>query len=195
MYPGSNKGRHIRMATPLETFPVLQQGGSILPIRERVRRSSPLMWKDPFTLVIAVAKDGSASGELYLDDAESYSYEQGEFIWRGFEFKSAKNGKPSTLRSVDLVSTRPDESGLVTPSVYQSTNAWAQKIADVRVEKIVVLGLKETPREVIIKGGAHVEYEFTKGVEASGRKEGTASKLVVKNPNVLITRDWSIEIR
>lgn len=47
-------GQVISMDTPLEKTPVLQRGGTIVPKRDRARRSSAAMELDPFTLVIAV---------------------------------------------------------------------------------------------------------------------------------------------
>lgn len=41
---------------PLEKIPVFQRGGSIVPRKMRVRRSSSLMVSDPFTLVICLDK-------------------------------------------------------------------------------------------------------------------------------------------
>lgn len=40
--------------TPLETIPMFQRGGTIIPAWERVRRSSALMRQDPITLYIAI---------------------------------------------------------------------------------------------------------------------------------------------
>lgn len=42
------------MKTPIHKIPVLLRGGTILPKRERVRRASTLMLRDPYTLVVAV---------------------------------------------------------------------------------------------------------------------------------------------
>lgn len=42
------------MRSPLGKIPVLQRGGSIVPRKERARRSSSLMVRDPYTLVVAL---------------------------------------------------------------------------------------------------------------------------------------------
>ena len=47
-------GQRLSMATPLEKMPVFQRGGSIVPKRMRVRRSSAAQANDPYTLVIAL---------------------------------------------------------------------------------------------------------------------------------------------
>ena len=47
---------------------VYQRGGTIIPKKERVRRSSALMRHDPYTLVVALDRAGRATGTLYIDD-------------------------------------------------------------------------------------------------------------------------------
>jgi alpha 1,3-glucosidase len=196
-YPSSAKPRTIPYAAPLSSVPVLHQGGSILPIRTRVRRASPLMWQDPYTLVISLGKDFTANGELYSDDGDSFGYEKGDFIWRGFSFgPSAASKGVSTLKSVDLTAARPkDMEGLVGTTDLTthspSTNSWAQKIAHVRVERIVVLGLKSAPRTVTV-GGEEVEFEWQKGSDAASKREGQASELTLKNPPIKVVSDWEI---
>lgn len=45
------------VAAPLDTLPVFQRGGSIIPRKMRLRRCSALMRNDPYTLDVAL--DGS----------------------------------------------------------------------------------------------------------------------------------------
>jgi alpha 1,3-glucosidase len=42
------------METPLERVPVYLRGGSILPRKDRLRRSSNLTTRDPYTLIVAL---------------------------------------------------------------------------------------------------------------------------------------------
>ena len=154
------------------------------------------MWQDPYTLVVALSKEGTARGELYSDDGDSFAFQQGEFVWRGFEFSSITAGW-AVLRSVDLASDRPkDIEGLMAPTTstvatYSPTNGWAERIGHVRVERVVVLGLKASPRRVTV-GDVAVEFEWQKGSDATGRREGRASELTLKNPPVEIASDWEI---
>lgn len=199
MYPSSAKPRTIPYAAPLSAVPVLHQGGSILPLRTRIRRASPLMWQDPYTLVVALAKDQTAAGELYSDDGTSFAFARGDFVWRGFEFAPAAKGSKgaaAVLRSVDLAAARPkDVEGLLAHTAdvgaYAPTNGWAQAIAHVRVERIVVLGLAAAPKAVRV-AGQDVAFEWEKGVAASGARAGRASELTLKNPPVLVASDWEI---
>lgn len=60
--------------------PVFIRGGSIVPKRERHRQSAAMMSSDPITLVLALAIDGSATGELFMDDGVSFEYSNGHKI-------------------------------------------------------------------------------------------------------------------
>ena len=78
------------ISAPYEKVPVFQRGGSIIPIRERVRRSSALMHEDPITLIVAPDKAGMASGSLYLDDGKSFDYQNGDKIYMKFTYDNGK---------------------------------------------------------------------------------------------------------
>ena len=55
----------------MESIPYFIRGGSIIPKRERVRRSSSLCRMDPYTLVVALDLSDYAEGRLYRDDEVS----------------------------------------------------------------------------------------------------------------------------
>lgn len=148
------------------------------------------MKRDPFTLKVALSNSGNASGELYIDDGESYDHREGNFVWRQFVAESTK--KTVTISSKDLAAKNPDRAvdgvDLVT---YNGDNVFANALDGVRVERIVVLGLKKKPVKVAL-GNTDLEFTFEDGVAAAGKKEGVASKLTIKNPGAFITRDWMI---
>ncbi|KAJ7840497.1 glycosyl hydrolases family 31-domain-containing protein [Mycena olivaceomarginata] len=105
-YRGATKGKEISVKAELHQVPVFVRGGSIMPTRERPRRSSPLMKLDPFTLRVALSKAGSARGELHLDDGVTHSHEKGQFVWREFAAQTTKktiifNDSPVFLQFVD----------------------------------------------------------------------------------------------
>merc|ERR1711937_516141 len=66
--------------------PVFQRGGSIIPKRERARRSSTQMKYDPYTLVVALDNNGHAQGTLYVDDTVSYAYTRGVSLTIDYEY-------------------------------------------------------------------------------------------------------------
>ena len=83
-------GEELTIATPLTATPTFQLGGTIVPRRERVRRSALLALRDPITVHIAPNATRSASGELYLDDGESTSHPAALLI--AFDFACASTG-------------------------------------------------------------------------------------------------------
>lgn len=107
-------------------IPVYQRGGSIVPRKMRVRRSSPLMKNDPYTIVVCLDKNKEANGTLYADDEKSYEYRKGNYIYTQFEFKD-------TVLSYSYVGERGN---FQTPS-------W--------IERIVVAGLGRTPKKAILQ--------------------------------------------
>jgi mannosyl-oligosaccharide alpha-1,3-glucosidase len=178
----------------LDQIPVLVRGGSILPTRERLRRSSPLMKQDPFTLSIALDKNGTARGELYLDDGEGYAHRQGEIVWR--QFAAQITGTVLSITNRDLVSQKLGEAvdGVVFES-YDPENAFAKSIDQVRIERVIISGMPSPPFEVRVREGVGlVEWGFTTGVAYSDGKEGNAAVLVLKDPKIRITQDWEIVI-
>jgi len=115
----------ITIATPLEKIAVLQRGGSVIPRKMRVRRSSSLMIHDPYTLFVALDHKNESSGDLYMDDGRSYEYQSGSFNQIQFSFKN------SIL-----------ESRLLTPKDAWPTKSW--------LERVVVMGTDE-PKLVTIQ--------------------------------------------
>ena len=170
------------------------------------------MKNDPFTLTVALSSSSSttggndeikASGELYMDDGETYAHTGGELIWRGFTLshtqeKSKKRSAPKvfTLKSRDLV--RPalakgepiveTTNSFTTPttttlkagaSTYDAEgNAFAKSIADVvHVERIVILGIEGRPSSVRV-GDQELEFTYFEGVSA--RKARTKTRMKTK---------------
>jgi len=197
VFRGSSKGKEITVPAALDKLPLFIRGGSILATRERPRRASSLMKYDPFTLRIALDKSGLAHGELYLDDGVTYEHQKGSFIWRAFTAAKGKGTKTALrLASTDLAASRPSEAvDGVALREFNAQNAFAKDIKDVRVEKVVVLGLAAKPHSVKVEGGDELQWEFMPGVAAIGKKEGVASVLSIKDPKVLITKDWAIVIQ
>lgn len=73
-----------------EKLAVLQRGGTVVPKKERPRRSSPWMRNDPMTLVVCVDKEERAKGTVYVDDEKSYEYQQGKYLYQAVEFNGSR---------------------------------------------------------------------------------------------------------
>jgi mannosyl-oligosaccharide alpha-1,3-glucosidase len=176
----------VTVAAPLDTIPLLMQGGHIIPRRDRPRRSSGLMKYDPFTLVIVIGNSGDAEGTLYLDDGESFDFQEGAYIHRRFIY----SGATSTLMSEDLAPADAAKS--------KKAKEYLKSMEKAGVEKIVIVG---APSSWKGKKQVEVSEETVSGKSAGTRKveldwhdreEGRAAWAVVRNPNVAIGGGWKI---
>uniref|UniRef100_A0A8C4GNN5 Glucosidase II alpha subunit b n=1 Tax=Dicentrarchus labrax TaxID=13489 RepID=A0A8C4GNN5_DICLA len=77
-----NGAQNLYIPVTMSSIPVFQRGGSIIPRKLRVRRSSTCMEHDPYTLYVALNPQRTAEGELYIDDGHTFNYEKKEFIHR-----------------------------------------------------------------------------------------------------------------
>ncbi|KAK8187127.1 glycosyl hydrolases family 31-domain-containing protein [Phyllosticta capitalensis] len=175
------KGHH-KIDAPLEKIPLLMQGGHIIPRRDRPRRSSSLMKYDPYTLVIVLGKDGKASGELYVDDGDTYDYLEGASIHRRFLFDTTTNA----LTSVDIGSAGP------------KTPAYLKDQAKVRVEKVIIVGAPEawsSKSEVYVSEEGAKESQRRRAVPMAyhAGPKGKANYAVVRDPKVSIAKGWKID--
>jgi alpha 1,3-glucosidase len=150
---------------------------------------------DPFTLRVALDKTSSARGELYLDDGETFSHQDGQIVWREFVAMPDKKAKTLRISNHNLAKEKPSEAvdGIPLKSISPSNN-FAKSIESVRVEKVAVMGLSSKPKSVKVEGGQDLEFVYDAGVAAGGKKEGEASILTIKDPGVAVSKDWAIII-
>ncbi|KAJ2555374.1 glucosidase II, partial [Coemansia sp. RSA 1933] len=164
-----------RFVVDLAQTLVFARGGSIVPTRERQRKSSAFMKRDPFTLYVYVGRDGSASGKLYIDDGESYNNEDGAFIEREFEFTN------STL--VSRPSTR----------TVQSTvqKEYLDQMSDVVVESVVFVGILASISGATVRVDGKDVRKLDLDYFANRR---TDSKFAIHDLSVPIGSDWLIAL-
>ncbi|XP_055586088.1 neutral alpha-glucosidase AB isoform X2 [Uranotaenia lowii] len=135
--------------------PVFQRGGTIIPRKDRIRRASTLMKDDPYTLVVAVDKNGYAKGTLYIDDEASFEYRSGKYLYLEFEFK---DGVLSS-KKIDTTATYP-------------TKSW--------LERVILVGLPKAPKSATIHlagGATSTELEVNAENGASVVRKPGASML------------------
>jgi len=156
--------------SPANKIPVYQRAGTIIPRRERPRRSSKAMENDPFTLMIALDSKGEASGKIYLDDGESFDYESGDYILR--EFQVSKG----VLRSHDIKPAGSLAQG-------KKISEFVQRMGGLRIERLVILG--SNGLKTVRVGSRTVPVDCVK----------TAGSYVctVKEPQVAIGEDFSLK--
>uniref|UniRef100_A0A3Q2NRX6 Glucosidase II alpha subunit n=1 Tax=Fundulus heteroclitus TaxID=8078 RepID=A0A3Q2NRX6_FUNHE len=132
-----NGGQNLYIPVTMSSIPVFQRGGSIIPRKLRVRRSSACMEDDPYTLYVALNNQRTAEGELYIDDGHTFNYEKKEFIHRRFSFSN------NVLSSVNLE-----------PGAQFTTKSW--------VERIIILGASN-PSTITLRtadGVNQLEFDF-----------------------------------
>lgn len=174
VYQGAGKTH--TMAAPLDKIPILMQGGHIIPRKDRPRRSTGLMKWDPYTLVIVLDKNGEAEGSLYVDDGETFDFESGAYIHRRFTFSG------STLSSENI------------GSGGKKTAEYLKTMAEVRVEKLVVVGAPNEWREkssvTVTEDGSQSEAQAALHWYAA--QDGKGAYAIVKDPGVGIGNGWNI---
>jgi len=170
-------GKKTTLSAPLDKIPLLLRGGHIFARRDTPRRSSSLMRFDDYTLVVSVAKNGLAEGELYVDDGESFEYESGQYVFRKFKL----NGSTLTSTDAEGRNAKDIEEG-----------EWMRSFNGVEVAKIIVIGAPSSwaskkEVEVLMDGkkwAAPIDY-----VKAEG---GKAAYAVVRAIGVKACGDWTI---
>uniref|UniRef100_A0A8C2G6L0 Glucosidase, alpha; neutral AB n=1 Tax=Cyprinus carpio TaxID=7962 RepID=A0A8C2G6L0_CYPCA len=133
-----NGAQNLYIPVTLSSIPVFQRGGSIIPRKDRVRRSSACMENDPYTLYVALSPKKFAEGKLYIDDGHSFNYDtKKEFIHRSLTFAN------NALTSSNLC-----------PDCNFLTSSW--------IEKVLILGASKPSKVVLKMNGKEtpVDFEF-----------------------------------
>ncbi|KAH8177168.1 glycosyl hydrolases family 31 domain-containing protein [Sarocladium implicatum] len=174
----TQKGKHTTVHAGLDQIPLLMRGGHIIPRRDIPRRSSAMMRFDDYTLVVTVSKDGTAEGELYVDDGDSFDYEKGQYIHRKFSLTSTSLSS-SDAESRDGKSLRP--------------GTWLKAMHEVHVDKIVIVGAPSSwnKEEVQITSGGKT-WGVT--VQYHAAEKDRAAFAVVGRVGARIGEDWSIDV-
>ncbi|XP_061690896.1 neutral alpha-glucosidase AB isoform X2 [Syngnathoides biaculeatus] len=117
-------GQNLYIPVTMRSIPVFQRGGSIIPRKLRVRRSSACMEHDPYTVYVALGNQRVAEGELYIDDGHTFNFEKKEFIHRRLLFAN------NILSSVNLA-----------PEAHFPTHS--------TIERIIILGANKPTRATL----------------------------------------------
>ena len=157
---------HGEISVPVhpDRIPVYQRGGTIIPKKERIRRSSALMANDPITLIIALDKDNKAKGSLYIDDGKSFNYKtKNEFVLVEFDFAQDKL------------------TGHLKSAPGYECKSW--------LERVVILGYdKGYPKSVKIVSPLSGEEELKSNWQSVNKQ------LTIRRPGVNVCSDWELNI-
>lgn len=174
----AHKGKHLTVNAPLDRIPLIMRGGHIFPRRDIPRRSSAMMRFDDYTLVVTASKAGSAEGELYTDDGDSFDYEDGQYIHRKFSLSG------NTLTSIDAEGrdTKPIKAG-----------QWLQAMEQVHVDKIIIVGVSSAwnVKEVQVESEGRT---WTAKVQYHPAQGARAAYVTVGRVGAKIGEDWVIKL-
>ncbi|XP_065797445.1 neutral alpha-glucosidase C isoform X3 [Muntiacus reevesi] len=155
----------VKIPVTLDSIPVFQRGGSVVPVKTTIGRSTGYMTDSPYGLRVALSTKGSAMGEFYLDDGHSFQYlHQKQFLHRKFSFSS----------------------GVLTNSCADERGHYPSKCV---VEQILVLGLKKQPSSVTAHSadGSAQPVAFT--------YYAATSTLNLETLSLKIGADWKVHIQ
>ncbi|XP_061467295.1 neutral alpha-glucosidase C isoform X2 [Rhineura floridana] len=155
----------VKIPVTLSNIPVMQRGGTIIPLKTSVGKSTEWMVDVPYELHIALDTKESAAGELYLDDGHSFQYvREKQFLLRKFTFHN------------NVFSSRcADENG--------------QFHTKCVVEQILILGIKKKPSSVLasIHDGKDKAVAFT--------YDAKNSVLTLQKISLNVGIDWVLRIK
>ncbi|PSS26594.1 Glucan 1,3-alpha-glucosidase [Actinidia chinensis var. chinensis] len=164
-------GRTHKMEVSEESIPAFQRAGTIIPRKDRFRRSSTQMENDPYTLVIALNSTQEAEGELYIDDGKSFEFAKGAYIHRRFVFS---NGK------------------LTSSNMSPSASGKSRFSCDCVIERIILLGYSPGPKSALIEpANQKAEIELGPLYLRNGR---SPTVVTIRKPNVRIADNWTIQV-
>jgi mannosyl-oligosaccharide alpha-1,3-glucosidase len=145
----------ISVESDIEKIPVFQRGGSIIPRKLRLRRSTETMKRDPYSLYVALNKSHHASGKLYMDDENSFDHERfGHFIEASFQVDMDASIKCSCKGNRD----------------------WIKDANDFMIERIIIMGVKQSPLSVSLDGH-DLEFLFDQKKQAVVIKKPNVSAI------------------
>ena len=159
----------------IDTIPVYQRGGSILPRKLRLRRSSTMMKTDPYTLYIALDNNNQANGTLHMDDEISFGYKKrGEYADASFSANLNSNGAISNVVIVG--------SGWTNGSQISMSQLAQERM----IERIIVLGLGDAPSKLIVddqdKRNRSLDFSY----------DSSSKVLVIRKPELSAVNAWTI---
>uniref|UniRef100_A0A8R1DKZ6 Glycoside hydrolase family 31 N-terminal domain-containing protein n=1 Tax=Caenorhabditis japonica TaxID=281687 RepID=A0A8R1DKZ6_CAEJA len=159
----------VQIPVGLNTIGLYHRGGTIIPKLSEVQLTTKDNHEKPIVLYIAVNQKGDhANGTIYLDDGESYAYENGDYAYWGFTFKK-EHDYLHTITNKNL-----DKKGKFDSDVF--------------IEKIVIRGAKFYPRNAHIFlddfSPEDLEFEFNRDNFI----------MEIANPGAFVTREFRIDI-
>ncbi|XP_054006859.1 neutral alpha-glucosidase AB [Hylaeus anthracinus] len=150
----------VNVPVTLHKIPVFQRGGSIVPRKMRIRRSTVAMKNDPYTLVVITDSNGKANGTLYIDDETSFEYRHGKYLYLRLNFEENK----LTSTFIDKLASYQTESWLERVDIANPPQGITSAVLTSRSLGKVTLEAKYNPNNNILtvrKPGVNMGEEWT----------------------------------
>ncbi|CAN6220408.1 unnamed protein product [Urochloa humidicola] len=165
----SATGKRVTLPAPADTVNVHVAGGNILPM-QRAAMTTARARQGAFQLVVALAEDGSADGELFLDDGESpeMAGPRGKWTLVRFTCKTGRGGV--TVRS----------------HVVHDSYGPSRKMV---IGKVVFLGLRSPPAPPQ-KGFA----VYVNGVRTANSTSGLSAAHVVPGLSLPVGKEFELKV-
>lgn len=169
----SGSSAAVTVETGIDKIPVYQRGGSIIPRKLRLRRSSYLMINDPYTIYIALNNELKAEGTLYMDDETTFDHEK-------------RNDYAVATFRADLGS-----SIIIQNTVALGDERALQESKDARmIERIIVMGVESKPQEIYLRtlstaDKISIEFQYDEATKV----------LVLRKPDVSALEQWTMHFK
>ena len=160
----------VRVPATIDKIPVYQRGGSVIPRKLRLRRSTMMMKSDPYTLFVALDAAKRSHGTLYMDDEETFGYNK-------------RNEHADATFTADL----SQEEGRLTNSVDVGSGwmEFVDKLASDRmIERIVIMGVEAHPTSIKIQGEHGLDFTYAPH----------SHSVIIRKPELSAMADWTISI-
>lgn len=148
----------------LYDIPIYLKGGHSIFVKEKYRRSSKLMFYDPFSLIVALDNNLESKGQNYLDDGES------------FEFKN---------HNQYLISKIIYKNNYLNYYVEIKNSSFIQKIQNIKIHKIVLLSPHSFSDDVLV-------ISHQSNTKKSLDYSVFGNKIIIYNLNFDINRNYTI---
>jgi alpha 1,3-glucosidase len=161
----------VRVPSPIDKIPVFQRGGSIIPRKLRLRRSTMMMKSDPYTLYVALDASKKSAGALYMDDEDTFGY-------------GKRNEYASATVTADLSSS---STGTIANAITIGSgwSEFADKLAgDRMVERIIIMGVDAHPKSISVRDGPDLEFTYAPH----------SNTVIIRKPELSAMAEWTISI-
>ncbi|KAI8822195.1 glycosyl hydrolases family 31-domain-containing protein, partial [Fimicolochytrium jonesii] len=161
---------------PWDTIAAFVRGGTVLPTRFGVTDGSSKTHSVlPLEVIVAVSKEGTASGKIYHDDGTSFENQKGAYIWKEVSLE----GK--TIKSCDVLAGKKSVYTNGLGEIPFSPKNHFQKRDPTHIKYVSLVGYKEVKSAKLVVNG--------KAKNVAVHVKGNKTKIEV---NVRLGDDWEV---